>query len=91
MATIEKARLYDTITRAELAKMMSQYAVAVLKKSPDTSKNCSAFEKSIQEYKTTDLYEYMITACQLGLMGISGTDNVLTDFMPNQYVTRAEF
>jgi hypothetical protein len=30
MDTIEKARLNDQLTRAELAKMISQYAITVL-------------------------------------------------------------
>jgi len=91
MDTIEKARLNDKITRAELAKVISQYAITVLGKTPDTSKDCSAFLPSIKKYQGQDLYDLMTTACQLNLMGIHPDQSPLSDFMPDAYVSRAEF
>ena len=90
MNTMAAARMEDKITRAELAKIVSQYAITVLGKTPDTTRDCSAFSKSIAKY-TNDLHEYMITACQLEIMGIHPDATVLKDFMPDKYVTRAEF
>ncbi|MDR0859502.1 MAG: hypothetical protein LBO09_00535 [Candidatus Peribacteria bacterium] len=90
MSTIQAARLNDPLTRAELAKLMSQYAIKVLGKTPDTSKDCSAFSQSIAHY-ATDLQGYMTTSCQLGIMGIQSDGTPLSDFMPDNYVIRAEF
>lgn len=87
---IMDARLFDKITRAELAKVISQYAMTVLDKKPDTTKDCSAFSQSIAHY-TNDLNQYMTTSCQLDLMGVHPDMSPLSDFMPDQYVTRAEF
>jgi hypothetical protein len=91
MNTITKARITDKITRAELAKMVSKYATNVLKKTPNTTKNCLAFEESIQGYKNSDLYQSMITACQLDIMGIHPNGVPISDFKPSSYVTRADF
>ena len=67
------------------------FAEKVLGKTPDTTKDCSAFSQSIQEYASTDLYGFMTQACQLGVMGITSDGRSLVDFMPAQVVSRAEF
>lgn len=40
MSTIDEARLYDPLTRGELAKMISVYAMTVMGKTPDTTMKC---------------------------------------------------
>lgn len=88
--SIKDARLYDKITRAELAKMISQYAVNALGMTPDTTKDCSLFAKSIA-HSDPSLQTYMVMSCQLNIMGIEPDKSPLVDFMPDKYVTRAEF
>ena len=90
MDLISNARLDDPITRAELAKVLSQYVISTTDRKPDTSKDCSAFEASIAHYNN-DLPNYMKLACQLNIMGVRSDYTPLSDFMPDQYVTRAEF
>jgi hypothetical protein len=40
MDTMGKANMYGEITRIELSKMVSNYAINVLNKKVDTSKKC---------------------------------------------------
>ena len=82
METIKQANTDKEITRAELAKMISNYAKNVLWKTLDTTKTCLFLNSNV----SADLVQYMTESCQLWLMwqGIS-------DFRPNDSVTRAEF
>lgn len=85
---IEKARLKDSLTRAELAKMMSQYISSVLKKSP--------IKADLPGYRDVneslgDLADYIVKAYQYQIMGIDADGNALEYFYPNNIVTRAEF
>jgi hypothetical protein len=91
MDTLEKARTNDPITRAELAKMISQYAIKVLEKTPDTQKHCGGWFGDIAAYYGSDLYENMILSCQLNLMGIQSDGMPLSKFRPDDKVSRAEF
>jgi hypothetical protein len=71
------------IIRAEIAKMIVNYAVKVLKKSPDSSLACKFTDIASL---TPELQGYAKLACQLGLMkGIDG------QFLPEAQVTRAQF
>ncbi|MDR0650067.1 MAG: S-layer homology domain-containing protein [Candidatus Peribacteria bacterium] len=79
---IDNADMYGNLTRAQAAKMLSQFAIKVLGKTPDTTKIASFSD--IQGYG--DLTDRMQTAYQLGLMGIG-----ITKFNPNAAMTRAEF
>ncbi|GHV22093.1 hypothetical protein FACS189428_3590 [Clostridia bacterium] len=90
MQTLQSARVEDKITRAELAKMISQYAISILEKKADTTKDCSAFSDSIASYNK-EMKDYMVLSCQLGLMGLKGNEYVADDFRPDDYVTRADF
>ncbi|MDR2190887.1 MAG: hypothetical protein LBP53_07105 [Candidatus Peribacteria bacterium] len=92
MRTVQQARLHDQLTRAELAKIVSQYLITEMPdKKPNLEKDCSAFQASIAKYQGTDLYNYMTLACQYDVMGIHPDYTPLTDFMPDKYVSRAEF
>lgn len=84
MSSIDNADMYGSLTRIAMAKMMANYAVEVLGKNPDATKECS-FPDVSEELDAQ--YDNGVTkACQLGLMGV-GIDN----FNPNGLVTRAEF
>ena len=88
---IEKARLGDFLTRAEMAKMISVFATKELWMKPNTSKDCSNFADSIASYNQ-EMKDYMVMACQLEIMGIHTTNyEAIPDFMPSKHVSRAEF
>ena len=80
---IDNANMYGAITRAEMAKMLSVYAVEVLGYEADTSKACNFTD--IDSVKG-DLHDYIIKSCQLGLMGQG-----ITAFRPYDTISRAEF
>jgi hypothetical protein len=79
---IDKAHMYGNLTRAQAAKMLSQFAIQVLGRIPDRTKQANFSD--IEGYK--DLSERMETAYQLGLMGVN-----TKQFYPNSSMTRAEF
>ena len=88
---IEKARLGDFLTRAEMAKMISVFATKELWMKPNTSKDCSNFANSIASYNQ-EMKDYMVMSCQLELMWIHTVDyKAIPDFMPSKRVSRAEF
>lgn len=85
---IEKARLSDGLTRAELAKMMSQYMTKVLWKTPvDVEK----VEYSDVNESLGDLADFIQTAYAYKIMGINADGTPLKEFNPNGLVTRAEY
>ena len=85
---IEKARLSDWLTRAELAKMMSQYMTKVLWKTPvDTEKA----EYADVDESLGDLAEYIQTAYAYKIMWINADGTPLKNFNPSGKVTRAEY
>lgn len=86
--TIQEAKMEDTIIRAEMAKMISQYMIKVLGKMPDTSKVCNFTD--IGDV-AQDLQFYIKLSCQLSIMGIDANNNPLSAFDPYGLVTRAQF
>jgi hypothetical protein len=80
--SIDDADMFGNLTRAQAAKMLSQFAIQVLQKQPDTTKSCTY--PDIAGYG--DLTERMQTACQLGIMGVN-----VKKFNPKATMTRAEF
>ena len=83
MSPIDNANMYGSITRAELAKMLSNWAMNVNGKTPDESLSCEFTD--IDSVKG-DLHEFIKTSCQLGLMGQG-----ITAFRPYDSISRAEF
>jgi len=81
---IENADMYGPLTRVAMAKMMANYAIEVLGKTPNTAKTCTFPDVSID---LDTQYDNGVTeACQLGLMGVG-----IPNFNPTGLVTRAEF
>jgi hypothetical protein len=81
IADIDKANIWGNLTRAQAAKMLSQFAIEVLKKTPDTRQVCT-----FSDTKTLgDLAPRTVKACQLGIMGQD-----TTIFRPYASITRAE-
>ena len=74
----------NDLTRAELAKMVSKYAINILKKERNTNEEC-IFNDITNELDIK--YDNGIThACELWLMWQN-----IKEFRPNDWVTRAEF
>ena len=80
--SVAKANLDWKITREEMAKMISNYAINILWKTPDTTKSCFFLDSNINP----DLVKSVTTSCQLWLMGQG-----ISSFRPKDNVTRAEF
>jgi hypothetical protein len=85
MSTIDNANMYGAITRAEMAKMLSVYDMEVLGETPDEAASCTFVD--IDSVKG-DLHEFIITSCQLGIMGQNMPGN---KFRPYDNISRAEF
>jgi hypothetical protein len=85
MPTYEAANMYGNITRAELAKMLSNWAMNVIGNTPDESAVC---EFSDIDSVKGDLHDFIIKSCQLGLMGQNMPEN---KFRPYDNISRAEF
>ena len=89
MPTIQQANMDGKIIRAHFAKMMSEFAMRVLNKKPDTTLICAFDDTSDQ---STEMKFYIKTACQLGLMGREADgNNTKSSFDPKSTITRAQF
>ena len=86
--TIQQADLHRGLTRAEMAKMMSVFAVKVLGKAPVLTGTVDY--KDLNQVNG-DLTGYIQQAYQLQIMGIDAKGNPIANFNPNAQVTRAEF
>ncbi len=85
---VEKARLNDPLTRAELAKMMAMYATKVLGKQILTTGEVNYVDV---DSSLGDLADFIKLAYQLQIMGIDANGNALEKFNPHALVSRAEF
>ncbi len=83
------ANMDGLLIRSHAAKMMANYAINVLGKTPDNSKACDFSDMTDQ---SNEMKLYAETACKLGLMGLE-TDGVTpaTEFNPNDYLDKAQF
>ena len=86
--SIEQANITWTLLRKHLAKMMSNFAIHVLDKMPNTWLVCN-FDDMWEE--TSEMTFYAKLACQLGLMGRNSDGTQSDTFFPNEEVTRAQF
>ena len=85
MPSIEEADMYGPLTRIAMAKMLSQYAINVLGKTPDTTKVVPTFP-DVDEKLNADYNNWVVLAYQLGIMWIN-----VDKYRPFDLVTRAEF
>ena len=86
---IEKANLWGWLTRAQLAKMMSQYLTNVLWKTPVTTEekaNYSDVDESLG-----DLADFIEIAYAYKIMWVKADGTPLQKFNPKGQVTRAEY
>ena len=84
--SIDNAKMNTKLTRIEMAKMLSYYAINVLWKKPNVSKNIKFDDVSLKlnaQYNNAVVLSY-----QLGIMWQNVKNN---KFRPNDLVTRAEF
>ncbi len=86
MPTIQDAKMNQKLTRIQMAKMLSQYAINVLWKTPDTTKSIKF--KDVTEKMNSDYDNWVSLAYQLWIMWINMKNN---KFRPNDEVTRGEF
>lgn len=84
MPSINEADMESPLTRIAMAKMLSQYAINVLGKTPDTGKNISFPDVSPE--LDAQYNSWVTLAYQLWIMGIN-----IDEFRPFDEVTRAEF
>jgi hypothetical protein len=82
MPNVSQARMCDGVLRAELAKMVAQYAMQVHGRVPDENRICSFSDIGNQ---SAEMQYYIRLVCQLGIMGVG-----LTQFNPNGLVDRAQ-
>lgn len=85
---INKANLNGGITRIEMAKMMSNYAINILWLKPDTNLRCFFYDV---DPSINAQYDNWITKiCQLWLMGILDDWSISDYFNPFDTVTRGQ-
>lgn len=84
MNSIDKAKMNSPLIRIAMAKMLSQYAINILGKTPDTSKTKKF--NDVTENQNENYNNAVTLAYQLWIMW-QWTNN----FRPNDEVTRAEF
>ena len=85
MPSIDEADMTGWLTRIAMAKMLSQYAINVLGKTPDTTKVVPNFPDVSAELDA-EYNNWVTLAYQLGIMWIG-----IEKFRPFDLVTRAEF
>ena len=88
MRTIQEARLDQPLTRAELAKIMSVYAMKEYHLKPLITG--AANYKDVNT-DLGDLADYIQIAYQLQIMGINADGTPMQAFEPHKLVSRAEF
>lgn len=90
MSGVEKVRLNDFLTRAELSKMLTVFTQKFTKKTPLVWKSWCANYSDLYT-ANSDLQTYMKTSCELEVMGLhSDGKTPLSAFDPHKFVSRAE-
>jgi len=85
---IKKANLNGAITRIEMAKMMSNYAINILWLKPDTSLKCFFYD--VDPSINAQYDDWITKICQLWLMGILDDWSISDYFNPFNNVTRGQ-
>ena len=86
MPTIDQADMTWNLTRIQMAKMLSYYAINIMWKKPDETRN-NKFN-DVSEKLNSDYNSGVTLAYQLWIMWINMPNN---NFRPNDLVTRWEF
>lgn len=88
IAPLTKAELYEPLLRKHMAKMISVFAMKVMNKQPDMTRECDFPDMSGEN---NEMQNYSLLACQFGLMGLryDGVPDVA--FNGNLPVSRAMF
>lgn len=81
---IENAQMNAPLDRISMAKMLSKYAIKILKKTPDISAKCSFSD--VPEALDLSYDHWVKLACQLRIMWMG-----IDAFRPYETTTRAEF
>ena len=84
--TVKNADMNWKLTRVAMAKMLSQYAINVLWKQPDKTRQNKFSD--VSEKLDTEYDNWVTLAYQLWIMWINMPNN---EFKPYNFVTRAEF
>ena len=84
MTTIEEAKVFDTLNRIAMAKMISNFAIEVLNLQLDTNKDCDF--PDVSSSLDTQYDNGVTKACQLWLMWVN-----VDKFNPFENVNRAQF
>lgn len=82
--SIEKAKMNSNLTRVAMSKMLSQYAINILWKQPDTSK--IPYFPDVRDELDSEYNNGVTLAYQLWIMWVW-----INNFRPHDTVTRAEF
>jgi len=85
---ITTANLQWNLTREQAAKMISQFAVKVLNKTPDPMMTCKFTDIT---KRSQEMQYYIDLSCRLGIMGLQSNGTPNTVFSPNTLVNRAQF
>ena len=89
-ASIQKANIDGKLIRKDMAKMISNFAVNVLKKTISNTGTTCTFTDT--KNLTKEAQTYATAACKLGLMWYASDGKTLkTTFDPNAEVDRAQF
>jgi hypothetical protein len=84
--SINDAKMYSPLTRIQMAKILSYFAINVLWKKPDVSKWTIKFD-DVTNKMNSEHNNWVTLAYQLGIMWKDISNNY---FRPNDEVTRAE-
>gem|GEM_PF-3547926 len=88
MWPIDKSELFKPLVRKEYAKMVSQFAMSILKLEPTVNTGC-VFSDVAEE--SAEFQYFMEISCELGLMGLQYDGVPAKEFRPNLPVSRAMF
>lgn len=90
--SFEKARMYETLTRGELAKMVTNFSRQVIGLEYRADPKCTASVFADYTQRDDELSSYIEQSCSLGLMGRRNDSSwTIEKFRAYDLVTRAEF
>lgn len=85
---IQNTDMYGFLVRSDMAEIMVNYDTKVLGQIPNTGLICNFTD---MDNESSEIKNYAILACQLGIMWIYSAGTPTEKFNPNEIVTRAVF